>query len=1194
MHETRRPRSLTRIMHIPYKDFRTRVLLALLAISVLISAGVYVLDAIKAEYRRNIEDHVISNLETMSRGLVLLQQDSVARARKIADEPLQKEFAARLLKTPDDPSLHDAYENWITPLYQSRGFEDYTLIAPDGKRVITSGTRPYIGQLTLPATRETLRRSELLMGGAVTPPISARHPVSTLWVENPSAIAYQLSCARAEQDGRLIGFLCLHENPALRLYRLLRDGRPGVHGEAYVVDQDGQILSPIRFEKKLAAPKGAEPGWSLFQLSARVLPIREEDGLADPALLSTEPFTRVFERLMEYTSLDTGLLENYPDYRGRMVVGAGRWMQDAAIGLIVEEDMDEAFRSYYFARNALVALISLGSMLIVLLTYADWRSRRSLARSEQRLAAFRDYIPAGMNMKSADGRYLMANPVFESIAEMPPGYVLGKTDAEIYPVEEARMRQREHDEVLRTGRPFTRNYTKHNAQGKEETYSIVRFPVRGDKDGSVVAVGTVALDITELISTQRDLEELTQTLENKVAERTEELAAARDLAETASRAKAEFLANMSHEIRTPLNAIIGMGHLAAHANTDPRVAHYIGRIQSSGQHLLGIVNDILDLSKIEAGKLQIDVSEFSLEALLDHVAGLVAEQAQAKDLELIIAIAPGLPDQLVGDAKRIGQILINFANNAVKFTEHGEIVLRVQDLASSSGRAHLRFEVEDTGIGIAEEKLPLLFRPFQQLDGSMSRQFEGSGLGLAISRSLADLMDARIDVQSQPGQGSVFSLEITLRVSHLDNPGRQIPAGLSRLRALVVDDNTHARQQLQGQLHALEVQVDEADDGNRAIELIAEADQTDHPYDVVFLDWQMPGLNGLETAEQMLQHPLQRKQPHLVLVASAGQDSPPGLDRLPIDSVLAKPVTPSELYDAMVELFDPTHVPKAQDTHGLADWEGLAGRRILLVEDNRINQEVVHDLLEMVGVHVTIGSDGLQGIQLLNGQPFDLVLMDIHMPNMDGFEATAEIRKNPAFAQIPIIALTANALEGDLERCLAAGMNDYIAKPIHPQQMFATLSRHLAMRPRTQTVTAAAGGQTNPSATDKNERLLTSLADIPGINITQAITRMLGRRDLYAQLACRIAAERGGMVDALDAAIREQDDKAMLDLVHNAKSMLGMLGADTLQQQCIDLQQQLADGAVNAAEIAAFARDLATLLQRLGEATRAHDTSPTG
>ncbi len=1056
-------------MKLSYKDFRPRILLALLAVVVLMVAGTAVLDVIWKEYRRNISGHVISNLETMSRGVVLLQQDSVARVRKIADEPTNKVFAARLVADSDDASIHDAFEAWITPLYQSRGFDDYSLISPDGKRVMTSGTRPYIGQLPLPSTRETLRRAELLLAGAVAPPISARHPFSTLMVENPSAYAYQLSCAPVDQDGRRLAFLCLHENPSVRLYRLLRDGRAGVTGEAYVVDQDGWILSPIRFEKSLAAPEGAEPGWSLFQLRARVMPKREDNGLPDPQLISTEPLTRVVERLLEFNSFDTGLLEDYADYRGRRVVGAGRWLPDAALGLIVEEDMDEAFRSYHFARHALIALIGLGTLLIVALTYVDWRSRRSLARSEQQLAAFRDYIPAGLNMKSAAGRYLMANPVFEANFHFPPGHVQGKTDAELFSPQEAQELEAEHSEVLRTGRPSSRNYTTHEDDGREKTYSIVRFPVRGEKDGSVIAVGMVALDITEQISTQRDLEELTQTLESKVAERTVQLAAARDVAEKASRAKAEFLANMSHEIRTPLNAVIGMSHLAAHVNSDPRVGHYIGRIHSSSQHLLGIVNDILDLSKIEAGKLRIDVAGFSLKDMFDDVAGLVADQADAKGLKLVIAIAPELPDRMIGDAKRIGQVLINFANNAVKFTEHGEIVLRVLELGQSGWCRRMRFEVEDTGIGIAEDKLPLLFCPFQQLDGSMSRQFEGSGLGLAISKNLAELMDGSVGVRSHPGQGSVFFLELSL----------------------------------------------------------------------------------------------------------------------PVDTATAG-VEPSS-----VSLPGPAESIKEGVPSALIDGERLRGRAILLIEDNRINQEVVQDLLEMFGADVTVANDGLQGIQRLRDQAFDLVLMDVHMPNMNGLEATAEIRRDPQFARLPILALTANALDGDLERCLAAGMNDYIAKPIHPDQMFSTMARHLCAVPVTGPLPGVLGdtagegkgkGASVLAGQGGCEGILSRLARIPGVDVAQAVSRMMDRQDLYVQLACRISAERADMVEKLREAIREGDHEAMIEVIHGAKSILGMLGADSLQQRCIHLQQHLSAGDAVLEEVASFLSDLASLHQHLHEA----------
>ena len=1166
------------------KDLRTRVLLAAVAVVVLIAAGVGVLNVIGNEYRRNLADHILSNLETMERVIGLLQQDSAARVRTIADEPRFRDLATRLMARSADRELHDELREWITPRYQSRGFEDYLLISPDGQTIVSSGNRQYIGQSTLPSTQEALRLTELLVA-AMTRPISARHPVAGLVVDNPANVAYQLSCSRIDEGVANLGFLCLHEDPFPRLYRLLRAGRPGQTGDAYVVDDTGQILSPIRFEKNLDAPVGAEPGWSLFGLAARVT---SRDATSAEAPAGSAPFTEVVARLLEHDARNTGLLENYVDYRGRTVVGAASWLPDTAMGIVIEEDMDEAFRSYRFALNTLVALIGLGVVLIVALTWLDLRSRFSLARSEQQLAAFRDNIPAEMHMKSAAGRYLMANPVFESVFDVPPGYAIGKTDAELFPPDEVREREAEHAEVIRSGQPFRRNYTRRTEDGSEATFSMVCFPVRGGDDETVVAVGTVALNISELIRTQRELEDLTRTLEDKVAVRTEQLAAARDLAEAAGRAKAEFLANMSHEIRTPLNAIIGMSHLAAHVNTTPRVAHYIGRIQSSSQHLLAIVSNILDLSKIEAGKLPINRAEFSLANLLAHVAGLVSERAEAKGLELVIAIEPGLPDRLIGDAIRIGQILINFANNAVKFTDRGDVVLRVGALARDDGEISLRFAVEDSGIGIAEDKLSQLFSPFQQLDSSMSRRFEGTGLGLAISRNLAQLMGGEVGVSSRPGLGSVFWLGLALPLGELASAIPVAPAALRGRRALVVDDNASARGELSKLLRSLSFAVDDADNGQQAIERIALADRDDRPYDVAFIDAQMPVLDGNQVAERISRLPLRATAPRLILVTGSAQSLTEDVDRALFAALVAKPLTPSAVFATVIGLFDPDYSRPEPAPGSPAGWEGLAGRSILLVEDNPINQEVVHDLLELVGARVSIASDGEQGIRRLEEQPFDLVLMDVHMPVMDGFAAAAAIRKNARFATLPIVALTANALGGDRERCLAAGMDDYIAKPIDPNQMFPTLLRHLPATPAGQ----ASGSQEQQPAADanENEAIVTALSMIPGIDAASALSRLMGRRDLYAKLARRIVAERADLLTQLEQALHSGDRAALTGLVHGAKAMLGALGAEDLQQRSVALQTALraSDEAVGDEirdEIAAFSADFATLLQRLKEVT---------
>ena len=1164
-------------MNISRKDFRRRLLLAVLAVVLLVVAGVVVLRVSGNEYRRNLGDHILSNLETMDRVLGLLGQDSAHRVKLIVDEPQHRVLALGLLARPHDRALHERFRAWITPLYKSRGFEDYALISADGTRIIAAGTREMVGKEPLQSTQEALRRAELL-GSSMTPPTAGRFPAAGVDIENPPVTAFQLACVRIDRGLHLLGFLCLSENPLLRLYQLLRAGRPGLTGEAYAIDANGQILSPIRFERRLQAPPNTEAGWSLFRLSARQ---GGEQGRSDEA--PGRPLTEVVDRLMQHESLHTGLIENYADYRGRQVVGAGRWLPDTGMGIIIEVDMDEAFRSYRFARNALIALIALGVLLIAALTWLDLRSRFSLARSEQQLAAFRDYIPAELHMKSAAGRYLMANPVYEASFNEAPGYVLGKTDAELYPGPEANEREAEHQEVVRTGQPLHRIHTKHAEDGSEAICSIVRFPVLG-ADDAVVAVGTVGLNITEQIRTQHELEELTRTLEDKVTERTLQLAAARDLAEAASRAKAEFLANMSHEIRTPLNAIIGMSHLAAHINTAPRVAHYIGRIQASSRHLLAIVNDILDLSKIEAGKLPIDISEFILENMLGHVAGLVLERSDTKGLELIIDIEAPLPRRLIGDSIRISQILINFANNAVKFTDTGEVSLRVRALSADGSRIGLRFEIEDTGIGIAEDKLPLLFSPFQQLDGSMSRRFEGTGLGLAISRNLAELMGGKVGVRSQLGRGSVFSLDLSLSVA---DATPVLPDLNFEGRVLVVDDNASANDRLCTLLRAFALRVESAAGRDAMLERIAAAERENDPFAAIFLDWKMPGIGGEALASVLHRRTWVGAPAAVVLMISGAQELPDQIDRAHVDMMLSKPAMPSEVADVVARLFDPDHAHKTETVAAHADRDCLVGRAILLVEDNPINQEVVQGLLEMIGARVTIACDGRQALQFLDRQSFDIVLMDVHLPVMDGFEATEEIRKAPKFANLPIIALTANALEGDRERCLAAGMNDYIAKPIDPDDMFPTLIRHLPAVAAIDDTRPAMNGPALVSqpaakvAEAEVEAMIAGIGSIPGVDVAAAISRMMGRRDLYASLARRIAIERADRGVEIREALCAPDDSALAGLIHEAKSLLGALGAEEMQQRCIDLQRSLRAGERHTADLTAFAVDYADLLAHL-------------
>ncbi len=730
-------------------------------------------------------------------------------------------------------------------------------------------------------------------------------------------------------------------------------------------------------------------------------------------------------------------------------------------------------------------------------------------------------------------------------------------------------------------------------------------------------------DVTEKERQQAEIAALNTNLEKRVTDRTAELARANTTlreqeavlkeatlaAEQASRAKSDFLANMSHEIRTPMNAIIGMGHLMLRTEMSARQRDYMEKIQQSAQHLLGIINDILDFSKIEANKLTLERIEFGLPQVLDTFASLIHQKAQSKGLELLFDVALDVPMNLIGDPLRLGQVLINYGNNAVKFTDTGDIRVVVRVQQDLGDEVVLRFEVIDTGIGMDEAQKAALFQSFHQADASTSRRYGGTGLGLAIVKRLVELMQGEVGVASTPGQGSRFWCTVRLGRGH-ERPAR--PLLLQHLqgrRVLVVDDNPGARELLTQQLQAMAFEADAVDSGAAALDALLAADQRGQPYHVALIDWKMPGLNGLETARRIPALQLSAA-PELALVTAFGHDEVyTQAHDAGLNHILIKPVTPSVLFDTLADMVSgqsPTAPPPpslASNPATLQALNTLRGTRVLLVEDNEINQQVAREMLLDAGFEVTTADHGELALAALQQSPaFDAVLMDMQMPVMDGLQATRAIRALPQFAELPIIAMTANAMAQDRQRCLDAGMNDFVAKPIEPDQLWAALLRWV--KPRTGY--APAPPRPVPEAPEASALGLS----VPGLDTALGLRRCMGKVAFYRQMLAQFVREQAQVPERIAQALQAGDWASAHRLTHTLKGVAGNLGATTVQQLADALDQPLRQAAAQPAQAAAWlaeakhllpplvqgmatlAQHLQTVLQPTADATSASPNDP--
>ena len=698
----------------------------------------------------------------------------------------------------------------------------------------------------------------------------------------------------------------------------------------------------------------------------------------------------------------------------------------------------------------------------------------------------------------------------------------------------------------------------------EMRYGRAQYQIVFDQEGKPMKAFGSFHDFTErkqieedLQARVRELDEAHSTMQNMM----EDLDKEKQKAEAATRAKSEFLANMSHEIRTPMNAIIGMAHLALKTDLTAKQYDYLKKVDISAKSLLGIINDILDFSKIEAGKLDMESVDFQLEDTLDNISTLVGIKTQEKGLELLFKTDASVPTALVGDPLRLGQILINLSNNAVKFTDTGEILISTESVNKDDNQVTLKFSVQDTGIGMTAEQAAKLFQPFSQADSSTTRKYGGTGLGLTISKRLAEMMGGEIWVESEPGRGSTFSFTANFGLGKEKAKKQYKPASeLRGMKVLVVDDNATSRDILQEMLESFTFEVTVAASGPEGITELENAER-EKPIELVVMDWKMPGMDGIEASRRIKDHEGLNKIPPIILVTAYGREEVmQQAEQLGLEGFLLKPVSASMLFDTIMQAFgeevpEISRVVQRHEQEAKA-LEHIQGANVLLVEDNEINQQVAKEILEGAGLNVALAADGQEGVNAVKENNYDVVLMDVQMPVMDGYTATREIRNlKSEIRNVPIIAMTAHAMAGDEDKSLKAGMNGHVTKPIDPDQLFSTLQKWVKPseeRVQVQQPEVPVGRPELDKTVLEEEELPASLM---GFDLTDGLKRLQGNKRLYRKLLLNFAKDYNTVAAEIRQTLDAKDFEHAHSLVHNLKGLAGNLAATELQAAAVNIEK---------------------------------------
>jgi PAS domain S-box-containing protein len=864
------------------------------------------------------------------------------------------------------------------------------------------------------------------------------------------------------------------------------------------------------------------------------------------------------------------------DYRGKEVLAAWRYLPHLRAGIVVKIDSEEAFEMVEGLRASVAAIAGLTLLLIVPLTgilarslsdpisrltaltrelaeghldrRADIRSRNEIGElagsvnrmaqqieereqrirelQTQRFQALVSNIPGVTIRRQYDENETIAflsNPVEELTGYPPEDFVeAGRRLSSVIHEEDRVDRRASIEAAIQEEKPWEIEFRVTHKNGE------IRWALeRGQaifEDGTPSWLDGIILDVT----TQKKARE--------------ELRESRLAADAANQAKSDFLANMSHEIRTPMNAIIGLTHLALKTELTDKQRDYLSKVETSARSLLGIINDILDFSKVEAGKLEMETIDFRLDEVLHNLSNLLSVRANDRGLELYVYRTSDVPDLLIGDPLRLGQVLVNLANNAVKFTEKGEIRVSVEVAEDREGSVLLKFLISDTGVGMTEEQMSRLFQAFTQADTSTTRHYGGTGLGLTISQRLVGMMGGTIEVESEPGKGSTFSFTARFGLqqgARTGDPG--MPTDLRGLRVLVVDDSATAREVLSEMTRSLSFETTTVASGREALAELAE----NKNYQLILMDWKMPGMSGIETVEKI--RASMDSPPPIFMVTSYGREEVRAqADRIAVDAFLVKPVTASLLFETVARVLGCEQRGVALPAASEGARYTFGGRQVLLVEDNEINQQVATELLSALDLEVMVADNGQEALDLLASLeeiPFELILMDLQMPVMDGFETTRRLREQERFAQIPILAMTAHALAGDRERCLEAGMSDHLTKPIDPDALTRAMVHWLG----------------SGEIVENSDVGTFTLPKLEHFQVEEGFTRVNRNPKLYLKLLKSFRDKYHESAYDLRADLGE-DSRQMVQVAHSIKGVAGNLSAHGVFQAARELEQRAGVG----------------------------------